>query len=114
MGWAILICLGRQKFAPVEPGHRFSIFVAVQPDHRLKIDGFYQFVRHPSYLGALLAMAGWALVFRSIIGLLLTAAMCVPITARIRAEEEFLVHEFGDQYRAYQQRTPWRLLPFIY
>jgi protein-S-isoprenylcysteine O-methyltransferase Ste14 len=40
--------------------------------------------------------------------------MCVPIIARIRAEEEFRVREFGDQYRAYQQRTPWRLLPFIY
>ena len=97
-----------------ELGHRFSIFVALQPDHRLKTDGFYRFVRHPSYFGALLAMAGWALVFRSIIGLFLTAAMCVPIIARIRAEEEFLVREFGEQYRAYQQRTRWRLLPFIY
>jgi len=97
-----------------ELGHRFSIFVALQPGHRLKTDGYYRFVRHPSYLGALLAMAGWALVFRSVIGLLLTAAMCVPIVARIRAEEEFLVQEFGDQYRAYQQQTRWRLLPFIY
>jgi protein-S-isoprenylcysteine O-methyltransferase Ste14 len=97
-----------------ELGHRFSTFVALQPDHRLKTDGFYRFVRHPSYLGALLAMAGWALVFRSSIGLLLTAAMCVPIIARIRAEEEFLVREFGEQYRAYQRRTRWRLLPFIY
>ncbi len=97
-----------------ELGHRFSIFVAIQPDHRLKTDGFYRFVRHPSYVGALLAMAGWALVFRSVIGLLLIAAMCVPIIARIRAEEEFLVREFGEQYRSYQQRTRWRLLPFMY
>ena len=97
-----------------ELGHRFSIFVAVQPDHRLKTDGFYRFVRHPSYLGALLAMVGWALVFRSIIGLFLTAAICVPIIARIRAEEDFLVREFVDQYRAYQQRTRWRLVPFVY
>ena len=97
-----------------ELGHRFSIFVAVQSDHRLKTNGFYRFVRHPSYLGALLAMAGWALVFRSIIGLLLTAAMFVPIIGRIRAEEDFLVRQFGEQYRCYQQRTRWRLLPFIY
>src|SRR5207245_7477701 len=82
----------------LELGHRFSIFVALQPDHRLNTDGFYRFVRHPSYLGALLAMAGWALVFRSTIGLLLTAAMCVPIIARIRGEEEFLVREVGHQY----------------
>ena len=59
-------------------------------------------------------MAGWALVFRSVIGLLLTAAMCVPIIARICAEEEFLVQEFGNQYRAYQRRTCWRLFPLIY
>ena len=97
-----------------ELGHRFSIFVTVQPDHRLKTDGFYRFVRHPSYLGALLVMTGWALVFRSVIGLLLTAAMCVPIIALIRAEEEFLVREFGEQYRSYQQHTRWRLLPLIY
>ena len=97
-----------------ELGHRFSIFVALQSDHRLKTGGFYALIRHPSYLGMLLAMAGWALVFRSIIGLLLTAAMCVPISARIRAEEDFLVREFGAQYRIYQQRTRWRLFPFIY
>jgi protein-S-isoprenylcysteine O-methyltransferase Ste14 len=59
-------------------------------------------------------MAGWALVFRSTIGLLLTAAMCGLIIARIRAEEDFLVREFGDQYRVYQRNTRWRLLPFIY
>ncbi len=97
-----------------ELGHRFSIFVALQSDHRLKTDGFYRFVRHPSYLGALMAMAGWALVFRSIIGLLLTLAMFVPIIARIHAEEDFLVREFGAQYRAYQQSTRWRIFPFIY
>ena len=97
-----------------ELGHRFSIFVAVQRNHRLKTDGFYRFVRHPSYLGALLAMSGWALVFRSVIGLVLTAAMCVPIIARIRAEEEFLVREFGEQYRSYQQRIRWRLFRLIY
>jgi protein-S-isoprenylcysteine O-methyltransferase Ste14 len=97
-----------------ELGDRFSMFVALQPNHRLKTNGFYRFVRHPSYLGMLLAMAGWALVFRSIVGLLLTAAMCVPIAARIHAEEDFLVREFGKQYRAYQGHTRWRLLPFIY
>ena len=115
LGLIIIAIGGFVRVATVfELGHRFSIFVALQPDHLLQTDGFYRFVRHPSYLGALLAMAGWALVFRSIIGLFLTAAMCVPIIARIRAEEQFLVGEFGKQYRAYQQRTRWRLLPFIY
>jgi protein-S-isoprenylcysteine O-methyltransferase Ste14 len=97
-----------------ELGHRFSIFVARQRGHQLRTTGFYRFVRHPSYLGALLAMLGWALVFRSLIGLLLVIAIILPLVARIHAEEEFLVKEFGDQYHAYRQCTPWRLLPFFY
>ena len=97
-----------------ELGNRFSIFVAVQPDHELKTDGFYGFVRHPSYLGALLSMVGWSLVFRSLVGLLLTLAMSIFIVIRIRAEEDFLLNEFGGQYRSYQRRTRWRLAPFIY
>jgi protein-S-isoprenylcysteine O-methyltransferase Ste14 len=97
-----------------ELGPRFTIFVAVQPDHRLKTDGSYRFVRHPSYFGMLLAMIGWSLVFRSIAGLLLIGAMSILIIARIRAEEHFLVREFGDQYCIYQHQTPWRLLPLIY
>lgn len=100
--------------AVFELGHRFSIFVARQPNHRLKMNGLYAFVRHPSYSGALLAMVGWSLVFRSIIGLLLTAAMLVPIVVRVEAEEKFLIQELGDEYRRYRQRTPWRLLPLLY
>jgi protein-S-isoprenylcysteine O-methyltransferase Ste14 len=36
-----------------------------------------------------------------------------PILSRIGAEEQLLVSEFGDLYRAYQRRTA-RLLPLIY
>ena len=115
IGLLIATVGGYLRLAAVfELGHRFSMFVAVQPDHELKVDGLYRFVRHPSYLGALLAMIGWALVFRSAIGLLLVSAIALPLVVRIRTEEDFLVHEFGEAYRAYQKRTPWRLFPFIY
>jgi protein-S-isoprenylcysteine O-methyltransferase Ste14 len=96
-----------------ELGHRFSIFVALQSHHRLKTDGFYSLVRHPSYFGMLTAMAGWAFVFRSVIGFSLVLAMCLPVIALIHAEEDFLVREFGEEYLTYQQRTRWRLLPCI-
>lgn len=95
-------------------GHRFSIFVVRQRDHALKTDGAYGVVRHPSYSGALLAMIGWSLVFRSLAGLLITALMLLPVLVRIHAEERFLLGEFGHQYRTYQQRTRWRLLPLVY
>ena len=75
--------------------------------------GLYARIRHPSYLGLLVASLGWALVFRSAVGLLLTAALLVPLVARIRDEERLLAAEFGAEYAAYRRRT-WRLVPGLW
>jgi protein-S-isoprenylcysteine O-methyltransferase Ste14 len=93
--------------------HRFSGFVAVQANHKLKTDGIYRFIRHPSYMGALLAMIGLVLIFRSGVALLLIPLMLLVILHRIKDEEEFLQSEFGAEYTDYRRRT-WRLFPFIY
>ena len=56
---------------------------------------------------------GWALAFRSGVGILLAALMLVPLLARINAEERFLRSEFGDAYDAYRARTS-RMIPGFY
>jgi protein-S-isoprenylcysteine O-methyltransferase Ste14 len=82
-------------------------------DHRLVTTGFYRYIRHPSYLGFLLAMLGWVLVFRSGVGLLVFLLFTPLIFVIIPAEEALLLAEFGEEYDSYQRRT-WRLLPFLY
>jgi protein-S-isoprenylcysteine O-methyltransferase Ste14 len=94
-------------------GHRFSGMIAIQSDHELKTDGIYTHVRHPSYAGLILSTIGWALIFRSTVGLVLNIPMLLVLLGRISDEEEFLKSEFGEQYRAYCRKT-WRLLPFVY
>jgi len=94
-------------------GERFSGLVAIQPNHELVTDGLYRHIRNPSYLGLLISTLGWALAFRSIIGLLLTALLVVPLVARMQAEEALLGEQFGDAYAAYRART-WRLVPWLY
>jgi protein-S-isoprenylcysteine O-methyltransferase Ste14 len=94
-------------------GHRFSGLVAIQPGHQLVTSGVYRVVRHPSYRGLLVNSLGWALAFRSAVGVLLTALMLPPLLARIRAEERMLCRQFGREYDAYRSRTA-RLLPGIY
>jgi protein-S-isoprenylcysteine O-methyltransferase Ste14 len=94
-------------------GNRFSGLVAIQPGHRLVTGGIYRYVRHPSYLGMLILLLGWALVFRSSVGILLALLTLVPVIDRIRAEEAMLVSEFGGEYEAYRVRT-WRLVPGLY
>jgi protein-S-isoprenylcysteine O-methyltransferase Ste14 len=68
-------------------GNRFSGLVAIQPGHTLVTSGVYGVIRHPSYLGLLVNSLGWALAFRSGVGLLLTALFIPPLLARIRGRE---------------------------
>jgi protein-S-isoprenylcysteine O-methyltransferase Ste14 len=94
-------------------GHRFSGLVAIQPGHRLVTSGVYGVIRHPSYLGLLVGSLGWALAFRSGVGVLLAALMIPPLVARIHAEEALLQTQFGAEYDAYRSRTS-RLIPGLY
>ncbi len=94
-------------------GHRFSGLVAIQPGHTLVKSGVYGVIRHPSYLGLLVNSLGWALAFRSGVGVLLTALIVPPLLARIRAEERLLRVPFGDEYDAYRAGTS-RLIPRVY
>jgi protein-S-isoprenylcysteine O-methyltransferase Ste14 len=94
-------------------GDRFSGLVAIQPGHRLKTDGLYGAIRHPSYLGLLITALGWGLAFRSWIGVLLALLFVPIVVARIRSEERLLQSHFGEEYDAYRART-WRLIPRLY
>ena len=73
-------------------GYRGSPF---QPRYRLETRG--DLWRNPSYLGLLVTSLG----FRSGIGVLLVAALLVPLVARIHAEERLLREHFGAEYYAY-------------
>jgi protein-S-isoprenylcysteine O-methyltransferase Ste14 len=103
---------------PVQPaifvlGQRFSGLVAIQNEHRLVTTGIYATIRHPSYLGLLMTTAGWALVFRSGVGLIISALLVPIILGRIRAEERLLASQFGAEYEAYRARTS-RLIVGVY
>lgn len=114
LGVAIFAAGGVLRLWPVFVlGRRFSGLVAIQRGHTLVTTGIYRVIRHPSYLGLLLTALGWALGFRSGVGLLLLALLIPPLFSRIRAEERLLDSQFGDEYRAYAARTP-RMLPGIY
>jgi protein-S-isoprenylcysteine O-methyltransferase Ste14 len=114
VGVALFAAGGALRIWPVFVlGRRFSGLVAIQPGHTLVTSGFYSVIRHPSYLGLLVNSLGWALAFRSGVGLLLTALLIPPLLARIDAEERLLRTQFGDEYDVYCSRT-WRLIPGVY
>jgi protein-S-isoprenylcysteine O-methyltransferase Ste14 len=101
-------------WAFVHLGRLFSVFLTIQEGHRLVTDSVYAHVRHPSYTGLLLRSLGWALVFRSPVGLIAWVALLVFLVRRIRHEERVLASEFRREWEEYGRRTRWRLLPGIY
>ena len=94
-------------------GRRFSGLVAIQHDHTLVTSGIYSVMRNPSYLGFIVNTLGWALAFRSGVGVILAALHVPPIIARIRAEEAMLRTQFGAEFDTYCAHT-YRLIPGIY
>ena len=114
LGLACLAAGGTLRVGPMFLlGPRFTWPLASQSGHPLLTTGLYRLIRHPSYAGGLLGMAGWSLVFRSGIGLVLTLLVVPAVVAVIREEEGLLLVEHGEAYADYRRNT-WRLVPFFY
>jgi protein-S-isoprenylcysteine O-methyltransferase Ste14 len=66
----------------------------------------YSIVRHPQYLGGLLAHVGISFLLSAWYSLLSTALMVVLIYLVSRKEEEELIREFGKEYEDYKKKVP--------
>jgi protein-S-isoprenylcysteine O-methyltransferase Ste14 len=78
----------------------------------LETGGVYVIVRHPIYFGWALFVLGapHMTATRFVFAVISTAYLAVAVPW----EERSLAAVFGDEYRAYQRRVRWRMLPGIY
>jgi protein-S-isoprenylcysteine O-methyltransferase Ste14 len=95
-------------------GKYFTVDVTIRQDHKIKKEGFYKYVRHPSYSFSLLTSLGLGLYLNNWLSLVL--AIIPPLLAfgyRIKIEERTLIEQFGEEYLEYRRKTK-KLVPFIY
>ncbi|KAI0337705.1 hypothetical protein BDW22DRAFT_1339274 [Trametopsis cervina] len=135
-GWVLLCIGGVIRIACYRALGRFFTFqLSIKEDHQLVTTGPYSIVRHPSYSAALFVLCGTLLsVFSkgswcreagwldTIGGRILAAAWVaytVPIlvmvcVVRVKQEDAALQKQFSQEWERYAQKTPYRLVPFIY
>jgi protein-S-isoprenylcysteine O-methyltransferase Ste14 len=74
---------------------------------RLVSGGLYAFVRHPQYTGLFIALFGEGVVhWPTLFSIGLFPVVVLTYTWLARREEQQMLAQFGEVYRAYQKRVP--------
>lgn len=86
--------------------HNVSSVAGVQlyADHKLVTTGPFGLVRHPMYVGGIMAEIGALLLYRTWTTVLI-AINAPMLPARARREEELLASHFGEEWREYSGRV---------
>jgi protein-S-isoprenylcysteine O-methyltransferase Ste14 len=111
IGWLGLLL---RWWAFVTLGKYFTVVVTTSENQPVVDSGPYRVLRHPSYTGLLLAVAGCGLMLGNWVG---TAGAVVVISIaliyRLRIEERALIAELGNRYRDFAASRA-RLIPHVW
>lgn len=93
----------------------FSEGVRIQKErgHRVATAGPYRYVRHPGYVGAIVAGLATPLLLGSLWALIPAALSALLYVVRTGLEDRTLLREL-DGYSEYAQRTRYRLVPGLW
>lgn len=111
-------------------GRLFTFELALLPNHKLITTGPYAFVRHPSYTGGLLALAGmtianiskgswayecgfvsswWGIGWGMVVGF-----STIVVVERCPREDRLLREAFTEEWDGWKERVRWRMVPWVY
>jgi protein-S-isoprenylcysteine O-methyltransferase Ste14 len=93
-------------------GRNWSQTVSAKEGHELVTSGPYRYVRHPMYIGGLIASIGAAIVCGGA-WIFLVIFLGAIFLWRVGAEDRLLARQFPDEFPAYKSRTK-ALIPFVW
>ncbi len=95
-------------------GKFFTVDVTIRENHKIKKDGIYKTIRHPSYSGSLLSFIGFGITLNNWLSLIIIVFLITGVFLyRIKIEERALIDYFGTDYLEYKKNT-YRLIPWVY
>lgn len=110
---------GNPHLNPIHIGSNILLFVgflllssswrvrwSAQRDGTLATSGPYKHVRHPQYVGFIAIMAGFLLMWPTLLTLIMFPVLVVMYVKLAHREEREVEDEHGDAWRRYASRTP--------
>ena len=73
--------------------------------------GIYSWIRHPGYLGIMLAFFGVAIAFGSIPAIIIATILSILHYTQAVREEKLMLRKFGRTYMEYMEKVPDRFIP---
>jgi protein-S-isoprenylcysteine O-methyltransferase Ste14 len=92
----------------------FTSDVSIHRNHRLKTDGMYKKIRHPSYSASLLSFLGLGIMLGNWVSLCIVfGPVLSAFLYRIYVEENILTDNFKEDYLDYKKKTK-KLIPYLF
>ena len=109
IGLGLLLLVG----GALQLGSSLSPFPRPSSGGRLTLSGPYRLSRHPMYGGGVLFASGWAVLFPSVISVVLAVALVVFLDLKATREEAWLSERYPG-YDEYRRQVRRKLIPFVY
>jgi len=109
-GWLGVVLITGAVFvfwrAHADLGLNWSPTLEIREKHELITRGIYGVIRHPMYASQWLLAIALPLLLQNWIAGFLNLLVFIPFyLLRVKAEEQLMIEQFGDQYHAYMQKV---------
>jgi protein-S-isoprenylcysteine O-methyltransferase Ste14 len=112
----ILTASGQLLFLAAQKQNKFfSSTVRIQTDreHTVCETGLYKIVRHPAYMGSIIQLIGYPLLFGSLWSIIPVAILIILHLIRTYLEDKTLTSELRG-YPEYSLKTRYKIVPYIW
>jgi len=107
--WMQIAGLAISTISLLSLGRSYGIIAA---NRGIKTSGAYRIVRHPMYVGHMICLVGYAMMFQTPRNAAIVGTTIFALVMRIRAEERILMIYYD--YCQNAKRVKWRLVPGVY
>jgi protein-S-isoprenylcysteine O-methyltransferase Ste14 len=109
-GWLGVALIGSAIFvfwrAHADLGLNWSPTLEIREKHELITRGIYGQIRHPMYASQWLWVIAQPLLLQNWVAGFINLLVFIPFyILRVRAEEQLMLEQFGEQYRSYMQKV---------